>query len=146
LHPIEGDGSSGRSQTKVLALPFPDDCVRVLVVDDERAIADSLARILRNHGFHAIAEYSARGAVQAVRNFIPHVLITDIIMPEVSGIDLAEWFTKAHPACRIFLTSANFHSLDSNDLGFEHSGEIAFLPKPMRISELLEQLRRQSAA
>jgi DNA-binding NtrC family response regulator len=123
------------------------ECVHVLVVDDEVAIADSLAGILRNHGFDARSEYSARGAALAAERFKPDVLITDIVMPGISGVDLAEWFTKAHPACRIILTSANLHHLDSSDLGFEHSLEIDFVPKPVHIPELLELLgRRRSAA
>ena len=58
---------------------FPRDCIRVLVIDDEVAIADSLTRILRGHGFDAMPEYSARGAVVAASKFDPDVLITDIV-------------------------------------------------------------------
>jgi DNA-binding response OmpR family regulator len=126
------------------------DFIRVLVVDDESAIADSLAVILRNHGLDALPEYSARGAALASEKFNPDILITDIVMPGVSGIELAEWFSKAHPACRIILTSSNRIQFDATCLSLEHAPEITFIPKPVLISELLELLeiltRRNPAA
>ncbi len=127
-------------------MPFPRDCIRVLVIDDEVAIADSLTRILRGHGFDAMPEYSARGAVVAASKFDPDVLITDIVMPGINGLDLAEWFSKAHPDCRIILTSSNLLHFDSSYLSFEHTQEISFVPKPVLIPELLEVLARRSPA
>jgi CheY-like chemotaxis protein len=127
-------------------LLFPRDCVRVLVVDDEVAIADSLARVLRGHGFDVLPEYSARGAIQAAAQFAPDILITDIVMPGINGIDLAEWFSKAHPACRIILTSSNLIHFDNSYLSFEHTQEITFVPKPMLIPDLLQVLARRNPA
>lgn len=120
--------------------------MRVLVVDDEEAIANTLARILRSHGFSALPEYSAKAAAVAAEKFRPDILITDIVMPGLSGIDLAALFSRAYPACRIILTSANLLHFDDSYLPFEHSQEIVFIPKPVRISELVELLRSKSAA
>jgi CheY-like chemotaxis protein len=131
---------------RIFALLFPRDSVRVLVIDDEVAIADSLTKILRGHGFDVLPEYSARGAIRAAAHFDPDVLITDIVMPGINGIDLAEWFCKAYPACRIILTSANLHHFDSSYLSFEHTQEITFVPKPVLIPDLLQVLARRSPA
>jgi DNA-binding NtrC family response regulator len=133
-------------RTKDLELLSSPDCVRVLVVDDEHAIADTLARILRHRGFNTLSEYSAQGAAQAAQHFKPDVLITDIVMPGLSGIDLAEWFSKAQPGCQIILTSANLHHLDPSDLDFHPAQEIVFLPKPLRVSDLTELLDRKRSA
>jgi DNA-binding NtrC family response regulator len=118
----------------------------VLVVDDEGAIADSLTKILRGHGFDAMPEYSARGAFLAASKFDPDVLITDIVMPGINGLELAEWFCKAHPDCRIILTSATVHHFDSSYLSFEHTQEITFVPKPVLIPDLLQVLARRNPA
>jgi len=118
----------------------------VLVVDDEVAIADSLTKILRGHGFDVMPEYSARGAVLAASKFHPDVLITDIIMPGINGLDLAEWFSKVYPACRIILTSASMHHFDSSYLSFEHTQEISFIPKPVLIPDLLQVMARRNPA
>ena len=127
-------------------LPSSPDCIRVLVVDDERAIADSLARILRHHGFETLSEYSAKGAAVAAQKFKPDVLVTDVVMPGPSGIDLAEWFSKAQPGCRVILTSANLHHFDPSDLSFQPTQEITFLPKPVLVSDLIELLDRKRTA
>lgn len=112
--------------------------LRVLVVDDERAIADALARILRDHGHESRAEYSGDAAMYSTEEFQPQVLIADIVMPGVSGVELAEWFTETHPQCRVLLTSANLLHFDPSYLEFPNAERVAFLPKPVRISELLE--------
>jgi DNA-binding NtrC family response regulator len=122
------------------------DYARVLVIDDETAIADTLARILRHHGFNTLTEYSAKGAARVAEDFNPDVLITDIVMPGINGIDLAEWFCKTYPACRIILMSANLLHFDDSFLSFEHTQEIAFFPKPVRIPDLLEVLAGKKPA
>lgn len=123
------------------------DSVRVLVVDDECAIADTLARILRNHGFETLPEYSAEGATSAAQRFSPDILVTDVVMPGLSGIDLAEWFSKERPGCQIILTSANLHHhFDPADLSFQPEQEISFLPKPVLVSDLIELLDRKRSA
>ncbi|UWZ84711.1 response regulator [Occallatibacter riparius] len=127
-------------------MPSSPDCVRVLVVDDECAIADTLARILRHRGFQTMCEYSAKGAAQAAQRFRPDVLVTDVVMPGLSGIDLAEWFSKEQPGCQIILTSANLHHFDPSDLPFEPAQEISFLPKPVLVSDLIELLDRKRTA
>ena len=117
-----------------------------MVVDDERAIADSLARILDHHGFETRSEYSAKSALVAAEQFNPDVLVTDVVMPGLSGIDLAEWFSKARPNCRIILTSANLHHFDPTDLPFQPAQEICFLPKPVLVSDLIDLLDRKESA
>jgi DNA-binding NtrC family response regulator len=113
------------------------------VIDDEAAIADTLARILRHHGFNTLTEYSARGAAQVAEGFNPDVLITDVVMPGINGIDLAEWFCKTYPECRIILMSANLLNFDSSFLSFKPAQEIAFVSKPVPIPDLLELLSSQ---
>ena len=62
---------------------------KVLVVDDERAIAYTLAIILNKSGFEATAVYAGEEAVQTAKTFRPDVLISDVIMPGLNGIDAA---------------------------------------------------------
>jgi DNA-binding response OmpR family regulator len=62
---------------------------KVLVVDDERVIADTLAMILNQSGFDARAVYSGEKAVEMASTFTPDMLITDVIMADLNGIDAA---------------------------------------------------------
>src|ERR1700692_3708936 len=77
----------------------------VLVVDDETLIADSLAAILRQHGFAAIVAYNGRSALETARVDPPDLLLSDVAMPGMSGIDLAIAISQATPGCKVILFS-----------------------------------------
>ena len=62
---------------------------RVLVVDDERVIADTLAIILNQNGFDASAVYTGTAAVDRARETKPDLIISDVIMPDMNGIEAA---------------------------------------------------------
>ena len=62
---------------------------RVLVVDDEHVIADTLAIILNQAGFNASAVYTGNDAVELARSERPDLIITDVIMPDMNGIEAA---------------------------------------------------------
>lgn len=77
----------------------------VLVVDDEVVIADTLATILAQHGIAALAAYDGPGALEIARIIPPDLLLADVVMPGMSGIDLAIAIKKDIPDCAILLFS-----------------------------------------
>ena len=62
---------------------------KVLIADDERVIADTLAAILNHGGFEARAVYSCPEALEIARTFSPDMLIADVIMAGMNGIEAA---------------------------------------------------------
>lgn len=68
--------------------PAPD-ALRVLVVDDEQDMVNSLLAVLRNEGYEARGHQSGQSALQALREFTPDVVVSDIAMPGVNGWELA---------------------------------------------------------
>ena len=70
---------------------------RVLVVDDDRLVADTLALIFEKNGFKAKAVYSADEALQCSREFNPHLLLCDVTMPARDGLALVEDMTRELP-------------------------------------------------
>ena len=74
---------------------------KVLVVDDERVIADTLAMILNQSGFEARAVYSGEKAVELAASFAPDMLITDVIMADLNGIDAAIMIRALLPSIKI---------------------------------------------
>jgi DNA-binding response OmpR family regulator len=119
------------------------DPIRVLVVDDEKTVANTLALILQASGYEATAVYSGEDAVELCRKFDPHIVISDIVMGPMSGFDLAIWVAEHRPACRIILMSAHsFHNplvAKSMGRGFD------FVAKPIQPEKLLAKLAAPDA-
>jgi CheY-like chemotaxis protein len=113
---------------------------RVLVVDDERLIADSLTLILQQRGFHAVAAYSGEDAITAAAAHKPDVVITDIIMGAMNGIEAAHLISKMLPDCRILLFSGQPAVADlllqANDCGYGFE----VLPKPIHPDVILQRI------
>jgi len=85
---------------------------RVLVVDDERVIADTLAIILNQAGFDASAVYTGNGAVDEARKVRPDLIISDVIMPDMNGIEAAIHIRGFLPGCKILLFSGQAATAD----------------------------------
>ena len=108
---------------------------RVLVVDDERIIADTLQLIFRKHGFDARAAYSAEEALQTARAFHPTLLLCDINMPGRSGLSLAADVTREQPTCRILVLTALSTSVNRRPPEFPDTWGL--LAKPIHPEALL---------
>jgi CheY-like chemotaxis protein len=61
---------------------------RILVVDDECLIADTLSLILRRSGYECRTAYDVEEALAIAAHFAPHLIITDVIMPKMNGLEL----------------------------------------------------------
>jgi DNA-binding NtrC family response regulator len=112
----------------------------VLVVDDEMVIADSLAIILNENGYSAHAAYSGESALELAASLSPDILISDVVMGEMSGIELAIYFTKAYPDCRIVLISGHAITRDLLEWAAKSGYRFELIPKPAHPQELLDYL------
>ncbi|GAA1597534.1 PAS domain-containing sensor histidine kinase [Actinoplanes couchii] len=118
--------------------PPPGDGRTVLVVEDEPALARVVTRILSNAGYHVL---TATGGPEALHLFTQHgcdVLLTDVIMPEMSGRRLAELLHEARPSLPVLYMSGYSNGL----LGTTHvlDGDIAFIEKPFTAQDLLHKI------
>lgn len=115
--------------------------VKVLVADDEQVIANTLAAILNMSGFEARAVYDGRAAVDALSSFEPDILISDVMMPEMSGIEAAVAILAQRPNCKVVLfsgqsaTAGLLRDAQAQGHGFE------ILAKPVHPADLLAKLR-----
>ncbi|MGA9981818.1 MAG: response regulator [Acidobacteriaceae bacterium] len=119
---------------------------RVFVVDDERTIADTLAAILSHHGYQTRAFYDAASALAACAVEHPDLVISDVVMPQCNGIDLAIQIKERYPACKILLFSGHAGTVDflhqARQLG--HNFEV--LSKPIHPKDLLARLEMEMTA
>jgi CheY-like chemotaxis protein len=114
---------------------------KVLVADDERVIADTLAIILNQAGFDATAVYSGEKAVELAASMKPDMLISDVMMPDLNGIDAAITVRRILPTCKILLFSGQAATADLLDRARTQGHEFEILAKPVHPQDLLAKLK-----
>lgn len=115
---------------------------RVLVVDDEPLVTDTLAMILSRAGFEAMTAYAAGAALEKARRKHPAFLLTDVHMPGMNGVELALAMVREFPSCKVLLFSghATAHDLaDSRAAGHE----FPLLAKPIHPEEIVKHIRER---
>ena len=127
---------------RALGREMPDTAKpRILVADDERVIADSLAMILNQSGFDARAVYSGEKAVELAVTFKPEMLIADVIMAGLSGIEAAIRIRALFPQVKILLFSGQAATADLLEKARAQGHEFEILSKPVHPQDLLARLR-----
>jgi len=114
----------------------------VLVVDDEAVIADTLATILSRHGFSTLVAYDGNAALEAAKLVPPDLLLTDVVMPGISGVDLAIAIRESLPNCKVLLFSGQATTVDLLLAAGEAGGDFTVLSKPLHPKDLLVRLSR----
>jgi CheY-like chemotaxis protein len=114
---------------------------RVLVVDDEQIIADTLAKILDLNGYDASAVYTGTSAVDTARTTQPDLIISDVIMPDMNGIEAAIRIREFLPGCKILLFSGQAATADLLESARVKGHEFEILAKPVHPADLLAKLK-----
>jgi CheY-like chemotaxis protein len=109
----------------------------VLVVDDESAIADTVAEILSRSGYAAMTAYDAEEALEAALITPPEMLITDVVLPGMSGIELAIKMRRMYPDCKILLFSGQAATVDLLSAANGAGHHFNLLHKPIHPRDLL---------
>jgi CheY-like chemotaxis protein len=113
---------------------------RVLVVDDEQVIADTLSIILNKAGFEASPVYTGTAAVESARTIQPDLIISDVIMPDMNGIEAAIQIRAFLPGCKILLFSGQAATADLLESARAKGHEFEILAKPVHPQDLLAKL------
>jgi CheY-like chemotaxis protein len=115
---------------------------KILVVDDERAIASTLAIILESHGYSTTTACSGEEAVQMACSFQPDCVVSDVMMGAMNGIEAAIEILGVLPECKVLFVSghANYSELlaDARAKGFN----FVALQKPVPPHELLASISK----
>jgi len=113
---------------------------RVLIVDDERNIADTLAMVFKLKGHEAIAAYSAESAVELIETFEPDIVLSDVIMGRMTGVDLAIYLSRARPECKVVLFSGQTATADLLAEASRKGHDFRLLAKPIHPERLIEEV------
>ena len=122
-------------------MPSPRKQCRIFVVDDEYVIASTTALILRHCGFDARFFTAPLDALQAALAEPPDLLLSDVVMPQLTGVELAVQLKTHCPACKVLLFSgqANTANMLAKALAEGHNFDL--LPKPVHPDALLNKIQ-----
>jgi DNA-binding response OmpR family regulator len=135
LHPIP-DASGSPEQRRNLP--------RILVVDDERRIVDTLSEILGIAGFHVASAYDGWKALEIATRFQPDYLLSDVLMPHMNGVDLAIEVRRICPLAKILLFSGQAGISDIVAEGQLRGFEFEMIAKPIHPLKLIERLKAEN--
>lgn len=121
-------------------LPSAPPRPMVLVVDDEIVIADTRALILEYSGFATMVAYDPKSALEMANATPPDLLLTDVVMPGMNGVDLAIAVRQIIPNCEILLFSGQASSAALLDAARLAGHEFTILTKPLHPTELLARI------
>lgn len=113
---------------------------RVLVVDDDRLVADTLSLIYNANGYDCVATYCAADAFERAKDFGPALMLCDVTLPEESGLQLAERVQQSMPDTRVLMLTA-FASNEAKVCAHSRRTHqpLRLLSKPCRPDDLLRE-------
>jgi CheY-like chemotaxis protein len=112
----------------------------VLVVDDESVIADTLSEILSRSGYTAIPAYDGEEALETALLMPPEMLISDVQLPGMNGIELAITVKRVFPDCKILLFSGQASTAELLASADRAGHRFTLLTKPVHPTELLRRI------
>ena len=116
----------------------PEDRVRVLVVDDEANITDLVATVLRYEGFEVLTASSGRDGLRAVETFRPHLVVLDVMLPDVDGFEVQRRLADEARVPVVFLTAKD--ATDDKVRGLT-MGADDYVTKPFSLEEFVARVR-----
>jgi len=119
---------------------------RVLIVDDEPTITETLVEILNGEGFDAVSASTGDGALSSAQSFVPDVIISDVVMPGMNGVELGIQLRALLPKCRIILFSGQTATVDLLRDARKLGHEFEIVAKPVKPENLISMIRRRRDA
>lgn len=119
-----------------------ENCPSILVVDDEERLANTMTEILNISGFCAFTAYEGKSALQIAEEIQPDYLLTDVVMPEMNGVELAIEVRRKLPETKILLFSGQAGTIDLLEEARAAGHDFEVLEKPMHPVRLIEHLKR----
>src|ERR1035438_5526456 len=112
-----------------------------LVIDDDIAVADTVAMVLKMDGFEATVAYSGKTGVELARSREFDFLVTGVVMPQMNGIEAAIEIRKLLPKCQVLLVSGHNDSCALLQDALSRGYKFEILPKPVHPLVLFQALR-----
>lgn len=112
---------------------------RVLLVDDEEEFVTTLAERLRLRGLQVDTALDGEQALQSIASNPPHLVVLDVLMPGISGLEALKLIRADHPDVQVILLTG--HGSTRDGIEGMRLGAFDYLVKPVKIEELMEKMR-----
>ena len=113
----------------------------ILVVDDEPAILMTAAAILDMQGYKTATARDGAAALERALELKPDLVLSDVVMPRMNGVQLAIELKDKLPSAAILLFSGNAETADILEEARSHGHEFKILAKPVPMDELLSEVK-----
>jgi CheY-like chemotaxis protein len=123
----------------MMGMPVSKHARRILIVDDEAAIADTLALIFQLQRYDVRVAYSAEQAIEMIAEWVPELAVLDVMLPEMNGIDLALVIKANHPRCHVLLFSGHANTGMLLEEAGRKGHQFEILAKPVQPELMLER-------
>lgn len=123
-----------------LQTPSDPDNRRVLVVDDNRDAADTMALMLKFKGFETFTCYNGQDGVAKAATFLPMAILLDIGMPDITGYEACRRIRESETGKSPLIIALTGYGSDDDKQESENAGFDAHLLKPVHLQELLQLL------
>jgi DNA-binding NtrC family response regulator len=110
---------------------------RVLIVDDDHVIADTLAIIFSGAGYESRAADSAESALELIPSWPPHLAVVDIVLPAMNGIDFAILLKAISPDCIVQLFTGQLDTMSLQEAVLQKGHAFEVLGKPLHPNKFL---------
>jgi DNA-binding NtrC family response regulator len=114
--------------------------IKVLLVDDEEEFVNSISERLEIRDVKADVAFNGEQALQKVAEDEPNVIVLDLRMPGIDGIEVLRRLKKAHPKIQVIILTG--HGTEKDAEQARRLGAFAYLQKPVEMDTLLETVKR----
>ncbi len=115
--------------------------VKIIVIDDEALIAETVVEILNGQGFDAISVSSGASAIELAKTVRPAIVLSDVIMPGLNGIETGIKIREIVPSCRIILFSGQAATVDLLEQARQRGHRFDILAKPIKPERLISVIK-----
>ena len=116
---------------------------RILLVDDEREFVQTLSERLKSRNLESSIAYDGESALEKIEKDVPDVIVLDLLMPGIDGIETLRRVKASHPEVEVIILTG--HGSDREQVQAEELGAFAYLRKPVNVNELAQVMKEAYA-
>ncbi|HEY1767768.1 MAG TPA: response regulator [Terracidiphilus sp.] len=119
-------------------MPLSPEGRRILIVDDEANVAETLEMIFRGCAYEVRTALSAEQAIETIAEWQPNVALVDVMLPQMNGIQLGMVLKANYPACHILLVSGHPATAELLEIARQQGHNFEILAKPLHPALILD--------